>query len=119
MRPSAERAIATEPLPGEFWATAGLRERETFTDARPLVIYGQRSADDRLAFGGRGAPYHFGSRVQPAFDQNRLVFTALEQSLRSMFPNLHARIIQQQRRLARTNQRVNIMRVAGQPRHVA
>jgi glycine/D-amino acid oxidase-like deaminating enzyme len=84
--------IATEPLPAGFWATAGLRERETFTDARLLVIYGQRTADDRLAFGGRGAPYHFGSRVQPAFDQNRRVFNALEQTLRSLFPNLRAKI---------------------------
>ena len=27
------------------------------------MIYGQRTADGRFAFGGRGAPYHFGSRV--------------------------------------------------------
>ena len=57
--------IATEPLPDAFWAEAGLHQRETFTDARRLVIYGQRTADGRFAFGGRGAPYHFGSRVQP------------------------------------------------------
>ena len=55
--------IATEPLPER-----GLGRRsawpagETFTDQRHLIIYGQRTADDRLAFGGRGAPYHFGSR---------------------------------------------------------
>ena len=40
----------------------GLRRRETFTDHRHLIIYGQRTADGRLVFGGRGAPYHFGSR---------------------------------------------------------
>ena len=57
--------IATEPLPDAFWAEAGLHQRETFTDARRLVIYGQRTADGRFAFGGRGAPYHLGSRVQP------------------------------------------------------
>ena len=58
--------IATEPLPDAFWAEAGLHERETFTDARRLVIYGQRTADGRFAFGGRGAPYHLGSRDPPA-----------------------------------------------------
>ena len=62
--------IATEPLPDAFWASAGLRQRETFTDARRLVIYGQRTADGRFAFGGRGAPYHLGSRVQPEFDED-------------------------------------------------
>ena len=38
---------------------------ESFSDHRRLIIYGQRTADDRLAFGGRGAPYHFGSSVRP------------------------------------------------------
>ena len=27
--------------------------------------------DDRIVFGGRGAPYHFGSRIRPEFDQHR------------------------------------------------
>ena len=39
---------------------SGCADRPTFTDARHLIIYGQRTADGRLAFGGRGAPYHFG-----------------------------------------------------------
>ena len=43
---------------------------ETFADDRHLIIYGQRTNDDRIAFGGRGAPYHFGSTVEPRFDQN-------------------------------------------------
>ena len=38
-----------------------------------MRIYGQRTADDRLAFGGRGAPYHFASRTRPDFDRNRRV----------------------------------------------
>ena len=58
--------LATEPLPATFWDDAGLRDRETFNDLRHLIIYGQRTADGRLAFGGRGAPYHYGSRVAPS-----------------------------------------------------
>jgi glycine/D-amino acid oxidase-like deaminating enzyme len=50
-----------------------------------MIIYGQRTADDRLAFGGRGAPYHFGSRVRPAYDRDPRVFEALRVTLRSMF----------------------------------
>ena len=66
--------IATEPLPADVWDEIGLRRRETFTDHRHLIIYGQRTADDRLVFGGRGAPYHFGSRIRPEFDRDERVF---------------------------------------------
>ena len=61
--------IATEPLPQAFWDEVGWRDRETMTDGRHLLIYAQRTADDRIAFGGRGAPYHFGSRIEPSFDR--------------------------------------------------
>jgi glycine/D-amino acid oxidase-like deaminating enzyme len=80
--------VATAPLPDDFWEQVGLHQRETFTDARRLVIYGQRTADGRLAFGGRGAPYHYGSRVRPAYDEDPGVFFELEATLRSLFPQL-------------------------------
>ena len=80
--------IATEPLPRSFWDEVGLRNFETFADGRHLVIYGQRTADDRIAFGGRGAPYHFGSTVEARFDQSSKVFSLLETTLRGLFPSL-------------------------------
>jgi glycine/D-amino acid oxidase-like deaminating enzyme len=78
--------IATEPLAEEVWEQIGLRRRETFSDHRHLVIYGQRTADDRLVFGGRGAPYHFGSRIRPGFDRDERVFAALRATLVDLFP---------------------------------
>ena len=66
--------VATEPLTADVWDRVGLRDRETFADHRHLVIYGQRTADDRLAFGGRGAPYHFGSGIRPEHDREPAVF---------------------------------------------
>jgi glycine/D-amino acid oxidase-like deaminating enzyme len=48
--------VATEPLTDATWERIGLHERETFTDHRNLIVYGQRTADGRLVFGGRGAP---------------------------------------------------------------
>ncbi|MEU4184068.1 NAD(P)/FAD-dependent oxidoreductase, partial [Micrococcus luteus] len=54
--------VATEPLDAATWERIGLADRPTFSDHRHLIIYGQRTADGRLAFGGRGAPYHFRSR---------------------------------------------------------
>jgi len=78
--------IATEPLPGEAWDQIGLRRRETFADVRHMRIYGQRTADDRLAFGGRGAPYHFASRTRPDFDRNERVHSLLREVLVDLFP---------------------------------
>jgi glycine/D-amino acid oxidase-like deaminating enzyme len=78
--------IATEPLPAEAWDQIGLRRRQTFADLRHMRIYGQRTADDRLAFGGRGAPYHFASRTRPSFDRNRRVHSGLREVLVDLFP---------------------------------
>jgi glycine/D-amino acid oxidase-like deaminating enzyme len=80
--------IATEPLPVSFWDAVGWAGRETFSDGRHLIIYGQRTADDRIAFGGRGAPYHFGSRVRDGFDRDPATFAELARVLRSLFPAL-------------------------------
>ncbi len=77
--------IATEPLPAAAWDRIGLARRETFTDERHLIVYGQRTADDRLAFGGRGAPYHYGSRVRASYDRAPAVFTALRRTVTEMF----------------------------------
>jgi len=80
--------IATEPLDDATWDRIGLASRETFSDGRHLLIYGQRTADGRFAFGGRGAPYHFGSRVEPGFDLDASVFDDLERTLRRLFPQI-------------------------------
>ena len=78
--------IATERLPSEAWDRIGLRRRETFADLRHMRIYGQRTADDRLAFGGRGAPYHFASRTRPEFDRDERVHSLLREVLVDLFP---------------------------------
>jgi glycine/D-amino acid oxidase-like deaminating enzyme len=78
--------IATEPLPAEFWATTGLARGQTFTDYRHLLIYGQRTADDRFAFGGRGARYHWGSAIRPGYDRVPRVFEHLRRTLVELFP---------------------------------
>jgi glycine/D-amino acid oxidase-like deaminating enzyme len=82
--------IATDPLSADFWNEYGFNGYETFADDRHLIIYGQRTSDDRIAFGGRGAPYHFGSSVEPRFDKNPKVFGMLEATLRELFPTLDA-----------------------------
>jgi glycine/D-amino acid oxidase-like deaminating enzyme len=80
--------IATAPLPSSFWAEVGWDDRETLTDGRHLIIYAQRTADDRIAFGGRGAPYHFASRIRDAFDRDPGTFAELRRVLVALFPSL-------------------------------
>jgi glycine/D-amino acid oxidase-like deaminating enzyme len=84
--------IATEPQSSSFWDEVGLRQCETFADDRHLIIYGQRTADGRFAFGGRGAPYHFGSTVEERFDENANVFSLLESTLHELFPTLEGEV---------------------------
>ena len=80
--------IATEPLPESVWSQIGLGSRPTFSDLRHLIIYGQRTADGRFAFGGRGAPYHFGSAIRPSAENVPSVFAALRRTLIELFPVL-------------------------------
>lgn len=80
--------VATPVLPQAVWDEIGLADGQTFSEHQHLVVYGQRTLDGRLAFGGRGAPYHWGSAVRPGFDQHPRVHTALAALLRQYFPVL-------------------------------
>ncbi len=85
--------LATEPLPSDFWEEVGLRHGETFNDHRHLIIYGQRTADDRIAFGGRGAPYHLHSSIEPAHDRDAAVHDGLWRVLLDLFPAISGRTV--------------------------
>ncbi|MGW4927729.1 NAD(P)/FAD-dependent oxidoreductase [Agromyces sp. NPDC004153] len=78
--------IATEPLDDAVWDAIGIDHGQTFSDYRHLLIYGQRTADNRFAFGGRGARYHWGSSVDPSYERVDDVFEHLQDALRDLFP---------------------------------
>lgn len=78
--------IATEPLPAAVWDEIGCSNYETIDDGRHLLIYAQRTADDRIAIGGRGAPYHYGSSTDASNDRDRNVFDAIRAVLGRLFP---------------------------------
>jgi glycine/D-amino acid oxidase-like deaminating enzyme len=59
--PMNSSLIVTEPLPAETWAEIGWNGYETLGDQAHAYMYAQRTADDRIAIGGRGAPYRYGS----------------------------------------------------------
>ncbi|MEZ5559210.1 MAG: FAD-binding oxidoreductase [Pseudomonadales bacterium] len=79
--------VATEPLSEALWQEIGLHDRETFGDPRRMVIYGQRTLDNRLAFGGR-AGYYFGSRRRRIIPPDDPKLGRVEQTLRSLLPQL-------------------------------
>jgi glycine/D-amino acid oxidase-like deaminating enzyme len=79
--------IATEPLSESTWQCIGIEHGQTFTDFRHLLIYGQRTADDRFAFGGRGARYHLGSSIRASYDRVPRVFEHLAATLGELFPD--------------------------------
>ena len=64
--PVYSHMIATAPLEAAVWDRIGLAHDETFTDYRHHVVSGQRTADDRIVFGGRSSRYHLGSRIDAA-----------------------------------------------------
>jgi glycine/D-amino acid oxidase-like deaminating enzyme len=86
--PCYNHMIATEPLPRETWERIGLARREGLGDASRSFIYAQRTADDRIAVGGHGVGYHFGSRIEPRFDRHAKTHCALEAALHEMLPDL-------------------------------
>jgi len=79
--------IATEPLPDATWERIGIEHGQTFTDFRNLIVYGQRTADNRFAFGGRGARYHLGSAIRPGHDRSPRVRDHLIHTLYDLFPD--------------------------------
>ena len=80
--------IATRALDDAEWERVRWPSRVTFSDGRTMVVYGQRTADGRIAFGGRGAPYRSGSQVQPSMESNASVHRSLEEALVDLFPSL-------------------------------
>ena len=78
--------IATEPLDDAAWESMGIAHGETFTDYRHLLVYGHRTADNRFAFGGRGARYHWGSDIRSSYDSSPAVFAHLQRALVQLFP---------------------------------
>ncbi|MGN6428307.1 MAG: NAD(P)/FAD-dependent oxidoreductase [Leifsonia sp.] len=78
--------IATEPLPESTWERIGIEHGQTFADFRHLIIYGQRTADNRIAFGGRGARYHLGSTIRTGYDRSPRVREHLVRALTELFP---------------------------------
>ncbi|MET8632476.1 FAD-dependent oxidoreductase [Streptomyces sp. NPDC004074] len=86
--PMNSSMIATEPLTDEQWARIGWEGRETLGDMAHAYMYAQRTADGRIALGGRGIPYRFGSRTDNDGRTQPATIEALYDILVRFFPSL-------------------------------
>jgi glycine/D-amino acid oxidase-like deaminating enzyme len=84
--PMNSSMIVTEPLPDHVWTEIGWSGMETLRDAAHRYVYAQRTADGRIALGGRGRPYRFGSRGDADGFTPRRTVTELRRSLGRLFP---------------------------------
>jgi glycine/D-amino acid oxidase-like deaminating enzyme len=80
--------VLTEPLGDARWAEIGWAGRETLASTRLSVDYLSRTEDGRILFGGRGAPYRFGSPIRPEYDRHEPTHARLRAFVREWFPSL-------------------------------
>jgi glycine/D-amino acid oxidase-like deaminating enzyme len=86
--PLSSSMIVTEPLDADTWAQIGWQGCETLDDAAHAYIYAQRTADGRIAIGGRGRPYRFGSGTDRAGEIPDATIRQLRARLVRLFPVL-------------------------------
>lgn len=85
--PMNSSMIVTDPIPAAVWERIGWEGRETLGDFAHVYMYAQRTADDRIAFGGRGVPYRYGSRVDTDGRTQERTISSLTRLLRRFFPD--------------------------------
>ncbi|MCZ7530201.1 MAG: FAD-binding oxidoreductase [Acidimicrobiia bacterium] len=77
----------TEPLTAEQWERIGWESRCGIEDKRILVHFSRRTADGRILWGGRDAPFMSGGPNE-RHDRNQRLFDRLEETFRWTFPGL-------------------------------
>lgn len=80
--------VLTEPLSDAQWRAVGWAGHECLSSHRLTVDYLSRTADGRILFGGRGAPYHFGSRIRGDYDRHEATHELLRREFVAWFPML-------------------------------
>jgi glycine/D-amino acid oxidase-like deaminating enzyme len=80
--------IVTKPLAEEAWQQIGWNGQQCLNDSAHTFIYSQRTADGRIAIGGRGVPYRYGSGTGGAGSTAQSTIDLISTKLRSFFPGI-------------------------------
>jgi glycine/D-amino acid oxidase-like deaminating enzyme len=86
--PMNSSMVITEPLGQSSWDAIGWSGSEVLSDGAHVYAYLQRTADGRVAIGGRGAPYRFGSRTDARGSTAQATVAGLRAKLAELFPAL-------------------------------
>ncbi len=78
----------TEPLTPAQWSEVGWQSGESVASTRNTVVYLTKTADGRILFGSRGAPYVFGSKITDGQDVHEATVKMIQRSLLEWFPQL-------------------------------
>ena len=84
--PMNSSMVITEPLSAAAWDEIGWQGCEVMGDEAHVYVYLQRTADGRIAIGGRGVPYRYGSRTDGRGETAAATVASLHEKLTSMFP---------------------------------
>lgn len=84
--------IATKPLTEAEWRAIGWNGKECLNDGAHTFVYAQRTADDRIAIGGRGTPYAFNSGLPGLGGVDARTIRTLQDRLRFFFPGANIEI---------------------------
>ncbi|TLH80293.1 FAD-dependent oxidoreductase [Mycolicibacterium cosmeticum] len=84
--PMNSSMVITAPLPAQASDEIGWRGAELLGDCAHGYMYAQRTADNRIALGGRGIPYRYGSRTDIDGATQDWTVHALTELMHDMFP---------------------------------
>ncbi|WP_270889027.1 NAD(P)/FAD-dependent oxidoreductase [Pedococcus sp. 5OH_020] len=84
--PMNSSMIVTEPLDDQARDEIGWERAELLGDFAHAYMYAQRTVDNRIALGGRGVPYRYGSRTDDRGATQESTIESLTGLLHDMFP---------------------------------
>ena len=86
--PIWDYVLVSEPLSSERMNALGWQRRQGVGEETNQFQYYRLTHDNRILWGGYDAIYHFGSRIQPSYEQRRASFEGLSSRFFQTFPQL-------------------------------
>lgn len=81
--------IVTKQLSEDAWRQIGWNGLQCLNDSAHTFIYSQRTADGRIAIGGRGRPYRYASGTGGRGATAQSTINLISEKLATFFPGIH------------------------------